>query len=246
MTRFPARCLAVLALALAACNDGISGPQRTLVLVGRLERGLTVKVGMQLGTNSALEPVSDIAINPSDAAKVLPSGDILLTRSGNVTITAQASDGSVTNSFGVAAPPVIVFDGLINGNRDIYRIAIDGVELTRLTTDLASDQHPSATGNLVLFTSFRDGNAELYTVTLDATAVERRITTTTFGETQAELSPSGRRVVYANNATGFSKVFIATFDPASSPQLGCRPRRSASRPRSNHRRRSRPRRTRSC
>src|SRR5207244_8482241 len=64
----------------------------------------------------------------------------------------------------VTAPPVIVFDWLRNGNRDIYRATLDGTDLVRLTSDPGDDQHPTERGGTVAFTSYRDGNGELYAV----------------------------------------------------------------------------------
>src|SRR3989441_4332489 len=58
----------------------------------------------------------------------------------------------------VAAPPAIVFDWLRNGNRDIYRAALDGTDTLRLTSDPGDDQHPTERAGTVVFTSYRDGN----------------------------------------------------------------------------------------
>jgi Tol biopolymer transport system component len=143
---------------------------------------------------------------------VSSNGDILLTKSGATTIAAKAPDGTtVSTVINVAVPPLIVFDGRAAGNRDIYRIAIDGGDITRLTTNVADDVNPTAVGNAVLFTSFRDGNAELYTVALDGTT-ERRRTQTLIGETQGSLSPDGKRVSFANNVSSVNKVWIGSID----------------------------------
>src|SRR2546430_557003 len=83
----------------------------------------------------------------------------------------------------VAPPPVIVFDWLRNGNRDIYRAALDGKDTVRLTSDPGDDQHPTERGGTVVFTSYRDGNGELYAVPSTG-GVERRLTTSAANETQ--------------------------------------------------------------
>src|SRR2546429_1065616 len=46
----------------------------------------------------------------------------------------------------VAAPPAIVFDWLRNGNRDIYRAALDGRDVVRLTSDRKSTRLNSSHG----------------------------------------------------------------------------------------------------
>src|SRR2546430_7036223 len=91
----------------------------------------------------------------------------------------------------VAAPPVIVFDWLRNGNRDIYRAALDGKDTLRLTSDPGDDQHPTERAGIVVFTSYRDGNGELYAVPSTGGA-ERRLTNPPANETQPALSPDRR------------------------------------------------------
>ncbi len=217
----------MLLVAMAACGgDSPVGPQSTLAVAGRLERGLVVRVGVRSGTDTTLQPVTAVTVTPADAATVLPNGDVRLTKAGSLTISATAGTATLSAIVAVLSPPVIVFDGLAAGNRDIYSIAIDGGELTRLTTNGASDQTPTATGSTVLYTSYRDGNAELYTLSLIG-AAERRITTTTFSETQSALSPDGRKILYSNNATGFSKIWLATFDPSATVPVGTPERLSA-------------------
>jgi TolB protein len=214
-----------LALVILACAEGTLAPQPQLAVSGRLERGMVIHVGIRHGADTTLLPVTALTVMPTDAATVLPNGDVRLTRAGILTISAMSAGTAASSSIRVEVPPMIVFDGLASGNRDIYRVAIDGGDLTRLTTNPANDQYPTASGSTILFTSFRDGNGELYTVAPDA-VTERRITTTTFAETQAALSPDGRKVAYANNATGFSKVWLAPFDPTTGT-LGAPARLSA-------------------
>lgn len=207
---------AMVLVAIMACGgDAAVAPKPYgLVAQGRAERGLTVHVGLKRDGDSTLVAARGISASPADAAAVAINGDILLTKAGTTTITATTPDGiTLTLAIEVAAPPVIVFDGLAAGNRDIYRVALDGASLTRLTTNVADDAHPTASGGFVLFTSFRDGNAELYTATLDGTNQVPR-TVTKSGESQASLSPDGRRVTYASNVSGVNRVWIGSIDLA--------------------------------
>src|SRR6266566_7889058 len=91
------------------------------------------------------------------------------------------------------APPTIVFDWLRNGNRDIYRAALDGKDTVRLTSDPGDDQHPTERAGTVVFTSYRDGNGELYAVPATGGAERRLTTSTEFNETQPALSPDGTK-----------------------------------------------------
>jgi WD40-like Beta Propeller Repeat len=108
--------------------------------------------------------------------------------------------------------PVVVFDRLVDGNRDLYRVALDGGDLVRMTTSLGDDVNPAVGGNKVVFTSYRSGNAELWSMPLVG-GTETRLTTTSASETDPALSPDGLRLAYLSNAQfGASKVWTANAD----------------------------------
>lgn len=107
--------------------------------------------------------------------------------------------------------PVVVFDRLAGGNRDVYRVAVDGSDLVRMTTNGGEDMDPTASRDKLVFTSFRDGNAELYSMPLTGGA-ETRLTNTTAYETDPALSRDGARLAYASDASGVAKIFTATGD----------------------------------
>jgi Tol biopolymer transport system component len=111
-----------------------------------------------------------------------------------------------------------VFDGQGAGNRDIYRISLDGGELTRLTTNVGDDSHPTATGTNVVFNSFRDGNSEIYTTSMTG-GTDRRLTTTASSETHPVLSPDGKRIAYSSNISGITKVWFGAIDFAAGTAL---------------------------
>ena len=115
-----------------------------------------------------------------------------------------------------ASPPVIVFDWLRSGNRDIYRATIDGTDTVRLTSNAGDDQHPSERSGMVVFTSYRDGNAELYSVPATGGA-EQRLTNTAANETQPALSPDGRHIAYLSDASGVPRLWLSGAD-GTNPQ----------------------------
>src|SRR5438309_2319657 len=121
----------------------------------------------------------------------------------------------------VAPPPAIVFDWLRNGNRDIYRAALDGKDTVRLTSDPGDDQHPTERAGTVVFTSYRDGNGELYAVPSTGGA-ERRLTTTTANETQPALSPDGRHIAYLSDESGVPKLWLCAADGTNPQPLTAR------------------------
>ncbi|HEX6039955.1 hypothetical protein [Longimicrobium sp.] len=109
--------------------------------------------------------------------------------------------------------PVVLFDRSVGGNRDIYRVALDGSDLVRMTKATGDDVNPTVGGNLVVFTSYRTGNAELWSMPLTASAddPQTRLTTTSAAETEPALSADGTRLAYVSNAQfGTGKVWTAS------------------------------------
>jgi Tol biopolymer transport system component len=117
------------------------------------------------------------------------------------------------------AAPTILFDMESAGNRDIYRASLDGLDLERLTTDPGVDLHPTAAGNTLVFTSYRDGNGELYSRPLNTSTPETRLTTTAANETEPQLSPDGLHLAYTRDDGGTPRVWVATVTGGSATLL---------------------------
>ncbi len=121
----------------------------------------------------------------------------------SVLVTAEAAEPAPTE-------PYVVFDMLVGGNRDIYRVRLDGSDLERLTTSSADDRGPTAAGDVVVYTSYRDGNGELYALSLRAPDADPvRLTNTPAAERDAALSPDGSRLAYVNDASGLPRLWLA-------------------------------------
>ena len=189
------------------------GPPVTVVFAsapnGRLERGDSVRVVALRGTDTLA--VADVAASPAAALQAAPGGWWRLRAAGPVTVTARVQDLVHTAALSVAAPPVVVFDQLQNGNRDVWHVALDGGELTRLTTDAGDDQHPTAAAGLVVFTSYRTGHAQLFAVALDGTG-ERPLTATPDNLVEPALSPDGRRLAYVRDSAGGRRLWWSATD----------------------------------
>ena len=119
---------------------------------------------------------------------------------------------TATEAPKVAPPPAIVFDWLRNGNRDIYRAALDGRDVVRLTSNSGDDQHPTEAAGVVVFTSYRDGHAQLYAVAATGGGTARRLTNTAFNETQPALSPDGTKIAYLTDSSGVPKLWLCAAD----------------------------------
>jgi TolB protein len=192
-----------------ACTSNTE-PQGSLAVQvrGRLERGAIVQVAAE--RDGVLVPDSSVtwSVDPPEAAVLLPGGRARLVRSGNATFKATVGRESGMASVSIATPPTIVFDLLRDGNRDIYRAALDGQDLFRLTADPAEDLDPAAAAGLVVFVSFRNGNGELYAVPL-AGGPATRLTNTASQEDAPALSPDGKRIAYTSYETGVPKLWLA-------------------------------------
>ncbi|HEX2081598.1 MAG TPA: hypothetical protein VHG08_28095 [Longimicrobium sp.] len=197
---------------LAACEGGGPTPPPPGALVvtsaGRLERSSVVT--LTATRDGQPVPAGEVSwtVTPGGAAEVLAGGQLRLLQAGDVEVRAAAGGRTGTLQLRVAAPPAVVFDMTVNGNRDLYRVALDGGDLTRLTTHTADDRDPSAGGGKVAFVSFRTGNPELWSVPL-AGGTETRITTTGAAESAPALSADGQRLAYASDASGVAKVWTA-------------------------------------
>ena len=109
--------------------------------------------------------------------------------------------------------PMIVFDKDVAGQRHIYRVNLDGTDLTQLTSGASQPNlDPTVARNTVVFTSYRNGNAELYSVALTGGGQTRLTITPTINETAPALSLNGQFLAFISDATGPTKMYIADAD----------------------------------
>lgn len=209
----PRRFLPLAALALlAACgSDGPSEPSAPAIVLsvdGRLERGETVTVSAtRNGAPLSLTGVT-VTSDPADAVVALGDGRFRLARAGRVTVRAVQGESRGSVEVDVAAPPSIVFDLLRSGNRDIWRVALDGEDLVRLTDDPGDDQDPTAAGGRVVFVSYRAGNGELYSVGMGG-GVATRLTTTPKAELSPSLRPDNQRLAFTYESGIVAKMWLS-------------------------------------
>ncbi|GBD33053.1 Dipeptidyl-peptidase 5 [bacterium HR33] len=145
---------------------------------------------------------------PADAIAFESGGRARIRSTDPVIVTARTEVGSASVKLEPNAPPTIVFDMAVSGNRDIYLVALDGQDLVRLTNHPGEDLKPTAAKGRVVFVSYRDGNGELYSVSLDG-RTEVRITDTRANEGDPALSPDGMRLAYTRTDGGVPKLYTA-------------------------------------
>ena len=217
-----AGCVALsIAAVLPACGgDGPTPPPPpplplSVAATGRLERGSTVTVAV---TRAGVAVTPTLSFAPTDGAQVLPDGSVKLLREGALTVTATLEGSTGSTVLQVAVPPVVVFDRLTGGNRDIWKVDLDGQNLVQLTTDAGDDQDPTAVKGTVVFVSYRAGNAELYSIPLGG-GTTVRLTNTTRDETTPSLSADASKLAFSAVFSGVTKVFTAAANATSPVQV---------------------------
>lgn len=213
-TRLSAAAL-LAATAVAGCGgDGPTPPPPPppalqLSAAGPAERGLE----LTLTATSGGQPVAvgDVSwtYTPASAVQIVAPGRIRLLAAGALQVQGTRQGSTATLNVTVQPPPVVVFDMVVDGNRDIYRVALDGADLQRLTTTASDDRSPTVGGGRVVFVSYRSGNAELYSMPL-AGGEATRLSTTAQAESSPALSPNGQRLAYAFELNGVAKVYVAS------------------------------------
>jgi TolB protein len=187
-----------------------------MTIDGRLERSAVVEIQVSFQNQPVDDSLVRFTVEPDSAVEFISATRARLVRATSVTLSAEAevAPGRIEQgrlSLDVAEPPRIVFDLLRDGNRDIYSMALDGLDTIRLTTEPGDDVDPTAGGGVVVFTSFRDGNAELYAVPAGGGAAVR-LTASPENETQPALSRDGASLAYAADAGGVPRIWIANGD----------------------------------
>ncbi len=190
---------------------GSSDPDTFIDIDGRLERSATVVMSVFIKG----EPVPDSAVvwaaDPPSAVTFDSDGAATFLAAGLVRLSAQTPGKIVVRDVEIAVPPTIVFDLLRDGNRDIYRVALDGQDLVRLTTDPADDGDPTSVGDTVIFVSFRDGNGELYQISLGG-STPQRLTSTAELESTPALSRDGASLAYSRSENGVAKLWVRSME----------------------------------
>jgi hypothetical protein len=196
---------------LGGCEGGPSDPEEALEVVatGRMERGSLVTLTATHDGQPVPPGSVQWVVNPADAAEVLDGGRMRLLRAGSVEVSAASGGRSGGVALQVRPPPTVVFEMVVAGNRDVYRVALDGGDFARLTAHAADDREPTAAAGTVVFVSTRAENAELFSIPL-AGGGETRLTNTARAEASPALSLDGQRLAFTADGAGTGrKVWTA-------------------------------------
>jgi Tol biopolymer transport system component len=127
------------------------------------------------------------------------------------------------NNYGGGVSPddgAIVYYSTRDGNREIYRIGVDGSDDTNLTSNPAEDRNPvySPDGSQIIFQSNRDGNWEIYVMGADG-GNPTRLTNDPADDTDPAFSPDGRQIVFASTRSGSPQLYVMQADGANVRQV---------------------------
>jgi len=195
----------------AGCGESTGPDDVAIEIVGRVERSAVVTLSATFHGRMLADSEVTWTAEPAGAVSFLAGGSALLVQSGQVTLSAKTAVVIGSRTFEVAVPPAIVFDLLRDGNRDIYRAALDGLDRVRLTTHTGDDSDPTAVGDGVVFVSYRDGNGELYVTSLSG-GTPSRLTFTNVAEAGPALSWDGGWLAYTRSDGGVPKLYVGQSD----------------------------------
>jgi hypothetical protein len=217
--RLPALVALLLAAGGAACGDGPAAPplpqQLSIEVEGRTERGATIV--LRALSNGHAQPAS-FAAEPASSVQWHAPGTARLLAAGPVRFTARHAGAEASTDVAVTLPPSLVFERVVNGVRNIWRIALDGGDLLALTDHPAEDLSPSAAGGMVYFLSTRVSPAAVHAVSRTG-GPAARITMAAGGFSAPVISPDGNRLAFLRDVAGVSKVFISERDGSGARRL---------------------------
>ena len=117
----------------------------------------------------------------------------------------------------------IVFSSMRHApNPDLYIKRVQGVTVTRLTSDPASEMQPqfSPAGDKVVYASNRSGNWDIWVIAVDG-STPTQLTNTTANDIHPSWSPDGRQIVYSSFGSRSKQweLWIVDLDSPSTKQI---------------------------
>jgi TolB protein len=158
--------------------------------------------------------------HPKTSVRTFTLAAVLLLLVAFVIVSAaQTAFSAATPSYPIVTPPTrtpigkIAFASDRDGNMEIYVMAANGTNQTRLTRNTTYDSMPawSPDGKRIAFISGRDGNVEIYTMNADGTA-QSRLTDNSANDVSPDWSPDGKQIVFWSDRDGTEKIYLMNSD----------------------------------
>jgi Tol biopolymer transport system component/alpha-tubulin suppressor-like RCC1 family protein len=120
----------------------------------------------------------------------------------------------------------IAFQSNRDGNWEIYLMAPDGSQPTRLTYEPADDIDPvwSPDGSRIAFSSNRDGDFEIYIMNRDGTGVVQ-LTFNQADDVHPAWSPDGTRLAFVSTRDGNEEIYVMHVDGSNQVNVTNHPSR---------------------
>ena len=142
---------------------------------------------------------------------ILAMNDTSMARQWKFNVPATVNSFRFKVYLSAPVLPILVYDKEVAGNRDIYRVNLDGTDLVRLTSAAGTDMDATVANSRVVWVSYRNQNAELYSMPLGGGTQTRLTNSATISETSPALSLDGTRLGFASDESGVSKIWVGTF-----------------------------------
>lgn len=165
----------------------------------------------ELRTQQGSGPIPDLNITPTATA----SHELYVNSApyGELSTLVISSNGVVENQNAGFVP------GVTGGNFKLFRIGIDGLPVTRLTSGPGDDRHPAYDpgGRLVAYSSNASGVWQIYTVEV-LTGTVRQITHGPGNKHEPTWSPDGNWIAFSGDQAGTRDLYIIPSDGRLAPQ----------------------------
>lgn len=126
---------------------------------------------------------------------------------------ALAACGEPTTPVELAAAPV-AFERIVAGERDLWRVRLDGTDLLKLTADTGEDRWPSVAAGSIYYVYFHNVPAPIFAIpTTGGSAVQ--ITTVSAAYDEAAISADGNSFTFTRSG----KVFVSDRSGANAHRL---------------------------
>jgi Tol biopolymer transport system component len=177
------------------------GALRLVPLDGSGSRPVAIEGLMDYG-RPGFTPDGEALVFAARATGVVTNSEIYRARTdGNVIVDLTQSPDIDERRPSLAPDGTwLVYDAVVDGNQDLYRLDLASGRRTRLTDDSAPDLLGSVSydGRSIVFRSERDGNAELYRIGADGTGLAR-LTDHPATESYGSLAPDGQWLAFQSD-----------------------------------------------